>query len=183
VFSLPKVVCSWTLWKGSHSAWKGYLQLSQAILLITFHLNTDYNDWILYIKFHDPNPSWQAASRSGTPEFPSIFWNPLDNYHVYRHCIYLRLILIFSRLHPGLPSGLSSRPYLTMRAICSEHLILFDMINVTIFGEDCKLCSFYSPIISLTFDPIFSPTPCFQATYVHTWLYDTEFHIHVKLQA
>jgi hypothetical protein len=68
------------------------------------------------------------------------------------HPISLRFIIILSSdLRPGLPSGLFPSGFPTkimyafiiypMHATCSTHLILLDMIALTIFGEAQKLWS------------------------------------------
>jgi hypothetical protein len=99
------------------------------------------------------SPSWEAASRSATQEFPYTSWNPKVNYSVHNspplvpilsqiqsippHPISLIFILILSSyLHLGLPSGPfpSSFPTKILYAILFSQCVLYALPISTSFN-------------------------------------------------
>jgi len=133
----------------------------------------------------EQSPSWEANWFTASQEIPRILWNPKVHYLIYK-CpppvpilsqldpvhnltshflkIYLNIILPST---PGSPNGPfpSSFPTKTLyrpllspiRATCPYHLILFEFITRTIFGDvyislNSPLCSFlHSPAVHITF--------------------------------
>jgi hypothetical protein len=116
------------------------------------------------------SPSWEAASRSATQEFPNILWNPKVHYCVHKclhwsrswarwiqsipsHPISLRSILIISTyLHLCLLSGVFRSCFPTkivyaflfyhMRDKFPSHFFSLDLIILITIGEEYKFWSF-----------------------------------------
>ena len=131
---------------------------------------------------HEHSPSWEANRFSASQEIPYILWNPKVHYYIHKYPVLSQLdqsmpphptswryiLILSSHLLLGLPSGLfpSGFPTKTLytpllspiRATCSAHLILLDMITGTIVGEEYEslsssLCSFlHSPLTSSLLD-------------------------------
>jgi len=115
------------------------------------------------------SPSWVANWFADSQEIHRIIWNPMDHYRTHKcpppaptlsqldsvHTptshflkIHFNIILQFTNLRLGLPSGLfpSSFPAKTLytpllspiRATCPTHLILLDFITRKILGKVYK---------------------------------------------
>jgi hypothetical protein len=113
----------------------------------------------------EQSPSWEAKTSWATQDIPRILWNPkvhncihkssppvpilsqIDSVHGPPHPTSRRFILILSsHLRLGLPSDLPPSGFPTkalyapllspIRATCSAHLSLLDLITRMIFGEE-----------------------------------------------
>ena len=129
------------------------------------------------------SPSWKADQFSASQEIPRLLWKPKVHYHI-QNCPNLSLswassiqstppyptpwrstLLLSSHRHLGLPSGFFPSGFPTKHlytpllsptlVTCLANLILIDLFNLTIFGEQYRslsslLCSFlHSPVIPL----------------------------------
>jgi len=146
------------------------------------HQQLTYSGTYLITYSTEHSPSWEASQ-----ETPCILRNPkvhyrihksppsvpilsqLDPLHAPHHTSRRSILVIYSHLRLGLPSGLfpSGFPNKTLymsllspiRATCLAHLILLDFITRTILGEQCislssSFCSFlHSPVTSSLLDP------------------------------
>ena len=129
-------------------------------------------DIITYSK--KQNPPWEANRSSASQEIPRILRNPMIRYRLYKTpglflswatstqslppypTSWRSVSILSSHLFLGLPSGLlPSSPH--QNPVCTPplphtcpvtiHLILLDLIKLTIVGDDhrswsCSLCSF-----------------------------------------
>ena len=121
----------------------------------------------------EQSPSWKAKRFSASQEIPRILWNPkvhhrihkrspsvpilsqLDPVHTPHPTFWISILILSSHLRLDLPSGLfpSGFPTKTLytpllspiRATCTAHLILLDLITRTILGEAYR--SFSSSLI------------------------------------
>jgi hypothetical protein len=125
----------------------------------------------------DLGPFWEAASRSVTQEFRNIYWSQKVPYHVpirrqmnlvqATRPIFLSYVFILSsHLHLSLPLvTFQSKSYVhassPIRATCTSHLILLDMITLLIlcipqstsYKYHHHAVFFQPPLISSLFGP------------------------------
>jgi hypothetical protein len=139
------------------------------------------------------SPSWETNRSSASQEIPCTLWNLKVHCHVHKHLSPVRIPnqsnpvdacpshffkINFTSIFPSMPnlpsclfiSGLPTKtlyaPLLSqIRAVCSTHLIILDLITWMIFGEQyraygCSLCSLlHSPVtLSLLDQSIFLST-------------------------
>ena len=167
----------------------------------------------------EQSPSWEANPFSDSQEIPRTLWNPEVHYRIHKCSPHVPIlsqinqvhaphptswwsILILScQVHLVLPSGLIPSCFptktlyahllSTIRAVCSDHLMLHDLITRMIFGEDYRLlssslCSFiHSSVLSSILGPnILFNTPFWKpSAYVPPSMWATKFHTHTKQQA
>jgi hypothetical protein len=115
---------------------------------------------------HGGIPSWEANRFSASQEIPPILWNPKVHYRIYKYPPPVRILsqldpvhtphptswrsilILYSHLRLGLPSGLfpSSLPTKTLythlpsliRATCPAHLSPLDFFTRTILSEEYR---------------------------------------------
>jgi hypothetical protein len=126
-------------------------------------LCTYLRSWTLLEKLPIEQPLKNFPEFCRTPRFITVFTRALDwslswarsIQSIPSHPVYLRSILILStHLRLRLPSGLFPPRFLTnilyaflfspIRATCPAHLILLDLLNLIMFGEENKLWTWHN---------------------------------------